>query len=104
MKKIQTPIVSTLKPIRLLLLKVALNIFENVVKILLNLASVSCEEPHKGTRKTPKKIDLVPEHMKDARLCLVTIDKNLSEGKAKEIKETGVIVYVTDELKMKPHL
>lgn len=92
-----------MKPVRLLV-KVALNIFENAVKILFYLISVSCEEPHNETRKLSKRIDLVLEHMKDARLCLAIIDKNLPEGKAKEIRETGMIVYVTDELKMKFHL
>lgn len=47
---------------------------------------------------------VVPEHMKGARLYLVTIDDNITEGKAKEIKETGMIVYIKNGLKAKPHL
>ena len=104
--------------------------FEHAVKVLLNLAGVPCEEPHKETKKILKRIDLVspdaetarqtpdkaifiatkrtlrerwkqvvPEHMKSARLYLVTINGKLPEEKAQEIKETGMIVYVRDELK-----
>jgi len=47
---------------------------------------------------------VVPEHMKGARLYLVTINGKLPEDKAKEIRETGMVVYVRDELKEKPHL
>lgn len=109
--------------------------FEQATKILLNLAGVPCEEPHKETRKILKRIDLVspdaetarltpdksifiatkrtlrerwkqvvPEHMKGARLYLVTINGNITEEKAKEIKETGMIIYVKSELKDKPYL
>jgi hypothetical protein len=109
--------------------------FEHAIKVLLNLAGVPCEEPHKETKKILKRIDLVspdaetarqtpdkavfialkrtlrerwkqivPEHMKSARLYLVTINGKLPEEKAKEIRETGMIVYVKDELKEQPHL
>jgi len=47
---------------------------------------------------------VVPEHMKGARLYLVTINGKLPKDKAKEIKETGMVVYVRDKLKEKPHL
>ena len=47
---------------------------------------------------------VVPEHMKGARLYLVTINGNITEEKAKEIKETGMIIYVKSELKDKPYL
>jgi len=109
--------------------------FEHAVKILLNLAGVPCEEPHRETKNILKRIDLVspdaetarltpdkaifiatkrtlrerwkqvvPEHMKGARLYLVTINGNITEEKAKEIKETGMVVYVASELKEKPYL
>lgn len=109
--------------------------FERVVKVLLNLAGIRCEEPHEETRNILKRIDLVspdaetarltpdkaifiatkrtlrerwkqvvPEHMKGARLYLVTINGNITENKAKEIRETGMVVYVPTELKEKPHL
>ncbi|MEM2374162.1 MAG: type II restriction endonuclease [Thermoproteota archaeon] len=109
--------------------------FESIVKILLNLAGVPCEEPHKETKKILKRIDLVspnaetargtpdkaifiatkrtlrerwkqvvPEHMKGARLYLVTINGELSEEKAKEINEAGMFVYVRDELKEASYL
>lgn len=109
--------------------------FERIVKLLLNLAGVPCEEPHRETRKILKRIDLVspdaetardtpdksifiatkrtlrerwkqvvPEHMKGARLYLVTINDKIPEGKANEIKETGMVVYVRDKLKNQPHL
>jgi hypothetical protein len=109
--------------------------FEKSAKILLNLAGVPCEEPHKQTRKILKRIDLVspdaetarltpdksifiatkrtlrerwkqivPEHMKGARLYLVTINDDITEEKAKEIKETGMVVYVRSELKGKSYL
>jgi hypothetical protein len=109
--------------------------FEHAVKVLLNLAGVPCEEPHKETRNILKRIDLVspdaetarlmpdkaifiatkrtlrerwkqvvPEHMKGARLYLVTINGKITEDKAKEIKETGMVVYVKSELKEKPYL
>lgn len=47
---------------------------------------------------------IVPEHMKGARLYLITIDDYLTEKKADEIKETGMVVYVRSELKEKEHL
>jgi len=47
---------------------------------------------------------VVPEQMKGARLYLVTLDEKLPEDKANEIYETGMIVYVLDELKEQPHL
>jgi hypothetical protein len=47
---------------------------------------------------------VVPEHMKGARLYLVTINGDLTEKKAKEINQTGMIVYVPSELKEKPYL
>jgi hypothetical protein len=47
---------------------------------------------------------VVPEHMKGARLYLVTINGNITEEKAMEIKETGMVVYVKSELKEKPYL
>jgi HD superfamily phosphohydrolase len=109
--------------------------FEQAIRILLNLAGVPCEEPHKETRKILKRIDLVspdaetakltpdksifiatkrtlrerwkqvvPEHMKGARLYLLTINGDVTEEKAKEIKETGMVVYVRSELKEKPYL
>lgn len=109
--------------------------FEHLVKILLNLAGVPCEEPHKETRDVLKRIDLVspdaetarltpdkaifistkrtlrerwkqvvPEHMKGARLYLITINNDVTEDKAREIKETGMIVYVRNDLKEKPYL
>jgi len=46
----------------------------------------------------------VLEHMKGARLYLVTINGDLTEKKAKEINQTGMIVYVPSELKEKPYL
>lgn len=46
----------------------------------------------------------VPEQMKGARLYLVTLNGECSEGKAKEIKETGMIAYVPDKLKKQRHL
>jgi hypothetical protein len=47
---------------------------------------------------------VVPEHMKGARLYLITLDDECSERKADEIKETGMVVYVKDELKNRSHL
>lgn len=47
---------------------------------------------------------VVPEHMKGTRLYLVTINGELPEDKANQIKETGMVVYVRDELKAAPHL
>ena len=101
----------------------------------MNLAGVTCEAPHKETRKILKRIDLVspdaetarltpdksifiatkrtlrerwkqvvPEHMKGARLYLVTINGNITEEKANEIKDTGMVVYVRSELKERPYL
>jgi len=109
--------------------------FQRIVKILLNLAGVPCEEPHEETRNILKRIDLVcpdaetarktpdkavfiaakrtlrerwkqvvPEQMRGARLYLVTLNGELSEKKAKEIGEAGMIVYVRDELKEKDYL
>jgi len=46
----------------------------------------------------------VPEQMKGARLYLVTMNGECPEGKAKEIKEAGMVAYVPDELKEKNHL
>jgi hypothetical protein len=42
--------------------------------------------------------------MKGARLYLVTINGKLPEEKAKEIKDTGMVVYVRQELKQQNHL
>ncbi|MEM2897609.1 MAG: type II restriction endonuclease [Candidatus Bathyarchaeia archaeon] len=109
--------------------------FEHLIKILLNLAGVPCEEPHEKTRNVLKRIDLVspdaetarltpdkaifistkrtlrerwkqvvPEHMKGARLYLITINNDITEEKAREIKETGMVIYVRNNLKEKPHL
>ncbi len=109
--------------------------FEHIVRILLNLAGVPCEEPHKETREALERIDLVspdaetarqtpdksifiatkrtlrerwkqvvPEHMKGARLYLVTINGKLPKKKAEEIKKAGMVVYVRSELKDKNHL
>ena len=47
---------------------------------------------------------VVPEHMKGARLYLVTINGHCSEQKAKEIKETGMVAYVPEHLKNQKHL
>lgn len=47
---------------------------------------------------------VVPEHMKGARLYLVTINGQCSEQKAKEIKETGMVAYVPEHLKQQKHL
>lgn len=47
---------------------------------------------------------VVPEHMKGARLYLVTINGQCSEQKAKEIKETGMVAYVPEHLKNQKHL
>jgi hypothetical protein len=109
--------------------------FQHAVKVLLNLAGVPCEEPHKETKNILKRIDLVspdaktaketpdkaifiatkrtlrerwkqvvPEQMKGARLYLVTLNGELPEEKAEEIRGTGMVIYVRDELKEKPHL
>jgi len=109
--------------------------FQKIVKVLLNMAGVPCEEPHKETKAVLKRIDLVspdaqtakdtpdkaiflaikrtlrerwkqvvPEHMKGARLYLITLNHKCSAKKANEIKETGMVAYVKDELKDKPHL
>jgi len=47
---------------------------------------------------------VVPEQMKGARLYLVTLDEKMSEEKANEIQETGMIVYVPSKVKELPHL
>jgi hypothetical protein len=46
----------------------------------------------------------VPEQMKGARLYLVTMNGECPEGKAREIKEAGMVAYVPNELKEKSHL
>jgi hypothetical protein len=46
----------------------------------------------------------VPEQMKGARLYLVTMNGECPEGKAKEIKEAGMVAYVPNELKEQSHL
>jgi hypothetical protein len=47
---------------------------------------------------------VVPEQMKGARLYLVTLNGKLPEEKAEEIRKAGMVIYVRDELKDKPHL
>jgi len=109
--------------------------FQKIIRRLLNLSGVPCEEPHSELRQILKKVDLVapdgetakntpdkaiflavkrtlrerwkqvvPEQMKGARLYIVTINGTCSEGKAKEIRETGMVAYVPEELKQQSHL
>jgi hypothetical protein len=108
--------------------------FQKIVKKLLNLAGVPCEEPSKDIKRLLRRIDLVspdaetaknapdkaiflaakrtlrerwkqvvPEQMKGTRLYLITINSECSSEKAQEIKETGMIAYVPQELKEKEH-
>lgn len=46
----------------------------------------------------------VPERKPSWRVFLITIDEDLSEGKALEIDKLGMIIYVKDDLKNKSHL
>lgn len=46
----------------------------------------------------------IPERKPSWRVFLITIDDSLSENKADEINDLGMIVYVRDELKVKAHL
>ena len=48
--------------------------FERIVKLLLNLAGVPCEEPHRETRKILRRIDLVSP---DAETARDTPDKSI---------------------------
>lgn len=89
---------------------------EETKKILKRIDLVSPDA--ETARKTPDKSifiavkrtlrerwkQVVPEQMKGARLYLVTINGELSEEKAKEIRDAGMIIYVKDELKNMPHL
>jgi hypothetical protein len=108
--------------------------FQKIVKKLLNLAGVPCEEPSKDTKRLLKRIDLVapsaetaknapdkaifiaakrtlrerwkqvvPEQMRGTILYLVTINSGCSAEKAQEIRETGMVAYVPQELKDSEH-
>lgn len=46
----------------------------------------------------------IPERKPAWRVFLLTIDDELSEDKAKEIDQLGIIAYVKDELKDQSHL
>jgi len=46
----------------------------------------------------------IPERKPSWRVFLLTLDESLPEGKAREIDELGMIVYVMDELKNKGYL
>lgn len=46
----------------------------------------------------------IPERKPSWRVFLLTLDENLPEGKAREIDELGMIVYVRDDLKSKDYL
>ena len=37
-------------------------------------------------------------------MYLITLDKDIPNDKAKEINEHGLIIFVKDEVKAKPHL
>lgn len=46
----------------------------------------------------------IPERKPSWRVFLTTVDESLPEDKAIEIDELGMIIFVRDELKNKPHL
>lgn len=46
----------------------------------------------------------VPQARLNQRIYLLTIDDDLSESKAEEINEKGLIAFVQDKLKQKEHL
>jgi hypothetical protein len=46
----------------------------------------------------------IPERKPSWRVFLTTVDESLPEEKAKEIDELGLIIFVRDKLKNKPHL
>jgi hypothetical protein len=48
--------------------------------------------------------EVVPEHMKGARIYVVSINSQCPESKADEMREVGIIAYVKDELKDQKHL
>jgi len=46
----------------------------------------------------------VPQARLNQRIYLITMDDDLSENKAKEINEKGLIAFVRDELKQKEQI